>query len=203
MRQMKKQLHVQYKGDRSYLQGGDLFNALSKFADEMLSGVDVFVEQLSFRRFARTACDVTTELPEDPSSIVGEVRFHQSGKDAVDAWLIETGRPVMGRLPFDEESLLAGSLLDLESQRVSLSERTGHTPIEEAIALTKRLNYAVCPKVNGKWVFAQLMLTERLNADYSQLEIRMKNLIACRFSNNEIYVDDRRIGIMRFIVGDP
>lgn len=204
MNPMRKLLPLVYKGEREYLHGSDFYNGLSDMAVELTGKENAFVERLAFRRFARMACEVTTEQPVEPSTVVGHVRFRlPAGTDSLEAWLVETDIQVRRREPFDEATLLVNSSLDVAGRCASLLKRSVHTPIEDVIALTKQLNYAVNPEVNGKWVFGQLDLAEPLTASYQQLKIRMKNLIAGRFSINDIIADGRNIGAMRFIVGAP
>jgi hypothetical protein len=125
------------------------------------------------------------------------------GAEGVEVWIFETTNPVTSRRPFEEATLLAHAILGQDGCSARLPDRTGFSPIEEVIALTKYLNYAVSPMVNGKWVFGQLDLVEPLPKDYRELEIRLKSLLGGRFSVNEILADDRAIGIIRFIVGTP
>lgn len=201
---MKVQLEIGYKGSRTYLHGSDIFNALTQVAPTLGDDTSAFVEQLIFRRFARNGCDVTTERPEDAAAIVGQVSFRAPGRDAsVAAWVVETDRAVAERRPFDEAQLLAKAVLDVAARSDRLPERSIYTPIEELIALTKQLNYAVCPLDKGQWVFGQLDLSAPLGADYKSMEIRVKTLLTGRFSINEVWVDGRAIGAMRFIVGAP
>jgi hypothetical protein len=201
---MRKLLTLSYKGAREYLHGSDFFNILTDIAAEVTNHPDAFVDRLTFRHFARMACEVTTEQPADLSKAIGQVRFrlpHDSSH--LDAWLVETDISVTARRPFDEALLLANASLDESERSARIHDRSVYTPIEDVIALTKHLNYAVSPDVVGKWVFGQLDLTEPLIDSYQMLEIQMKSLIAGRFSVNDILVDGRRIGSMRFIVGAP
>ena len=201
---MKELLSLTYKGEREYLHGGDFYNALADIATEFTGDASAFVDLLAFRRFARLACEVTTEQPVGPSTVVGQVRFSLPGKaESLGAWLVETDHAVSGRRPFDEAALLVNSSLDAQGRCASLPERSIYTPIEDVIGLTKQLNYAVSPEADGKWVFGKLNLVEPLTEDYRKLEIRMKNLISGRFSVNDIVIDGRNIGTMRFIVGAP
>lgn len=200
---MNKALHLCYKGNREYLHGSDIFDALSVMADELTGGVGAFIERITFRRFARLSCDVTTEPTADPSRIVCQARLRVPGSESVDVWIVETANPVTSRRPFDEEQLLARASLGCDRRSARFPGRGGYSPIEEVIALTKYLNYAVSPEVNGKWVFGQLDLVESLPANYSILEIRIKSLVGGRFSINEILTDGHSIGTIRFIVGKP
>ena len=201
---MNIQLEIGYKGNRGYLHGSDFFNALMEVAPAVGDDRSAFVQQLIFRRFARNGCDVTTERPNDTASVAGQVSFWLPKHEAsVAAWLVETERAVKQRCPFDEAVLLSTASLNVAARSNCLPERSIYTPIEVLIALTKQLNYSVCPLEKGQWVFGQLDLAGPMPADYRRMEIRMKNLLAGRFSINEVYVDDRPIGAMRFIVGAP
>ncbi len=201
---MHKTLILSYKGNREYLHGSDIFNALSGMAAELTGVSGAYIERITFRRFARMSCDVSTEPPADPSGIVCQAKLHAPGQAAcTDVWLVETTNPVTSRKPFDEAQLLANATLGSDGRSARLPRGGGYSPIEEVIALTKHLNYAVSPTVNGKWVFGQLDLTKPLPADHQELEIRMKSLVGGRFTVNEILADSRSIGLIRFIVGAP
>ena len=198
---MNKLLSLSYKGDRAYLRGSDFFVALTEFATEVTGHSDAFVERLAFRRFASRACEVTTMQPADISKVIGQARFSlPAGMRQLDVWLIETDLVVTSRCPFDEHLLLAEASFNEVGRTSSLPARSIYTPIEDVIALTKHLNYSVSPDVEGKWIFGQLDLVEPLTDNYRQLEIQMKNMIAGRFSVNEIVIDGRIIGTIRFIV---
>jgi hypothetical protein len=200
---MRKLLALSYKGARKYIQGGDFFNALNDTAREFTGQTDAYVDRLTFRRFARLACELTAEQPADLSMVVGQVRFKLPDSSHLSAWLVETDIAVTVRRAFDEDQLLANASLDQEQRSARLPVRSEYSPIEDIIALTKYLNYAVSPEVEGKWVFGQLDLAEPLTENYQALEIQMKNLIAGRFSANDILIDGHHIGSMRFIVGAP
>ena len=198
---MNKLLSLSYKGDRAYIHGSDFFVALTEVATEVTGHSDAFVERLAFRCFASSACEVTTMQPADMSKVIGQARFYlPAGMRQVDVWLIKTDLVVTSRRPFDEHLLLAEASFNEVGRTSCLPARSIYTPIEDVIALTKHLNYLVAPDVEGKWVFGQLDLVEPLIANYHQLEIQMKNTIAGRFSVNEIVIDGRIIGTIRFIV---
>lgn len=201
---MKKLLPLSYKGSRQYIQGGDIFNALTDSSSEITNQDKVFINRLVFRRYARHACELTIERPENMETVVGQVRFRSwSDGTLIDGWIVEKAIPVSDRQAFDESLLLAAATLDQEGRSASLPDRSMYTPIEDVIALTKHLNYSVSPQVRGNWLFGQLDLLEPLNDNYRTLEIKIKNMIVNKFSVNDILLDGRRIGTIRFIVGTP
>lgn len=195
---MSRPLRLGYKGGRSYLHGSDIFHALNEWALECQGGT-AYVARLSFRQLARTSCAVSTEPPK--AGLMGEGLLNVSGVE-VPFWVVETGGAVQRRYAYDEEKVVAPLILDIAARQAVLPIETA-TPIEEIIAVTKRLNNEVAPLVDGKWLFGQLQLNGPLLRGGGDLKIVMRSLLASRFSINEIYYGNRLVGNIRFVVGHP
>jgi len=190
-------LGLSYKGERDYLHGSDIFQALSEWA-RATYGENVFVSRLSFRHLARSHCTVTTEPLQ--SSLAGEGKLIAQGA-AVPFWLAETGQPVQERYAYDEDAVVAPLIMDADSRQAVLPAVTA-SPIEEVIAVTKKLSNQVAPLSSGKWLFGQLQLNEPLTREGRPLRIVMRSLLASRFSINDIYYGERLIGNIRFVAGE-
>jgi len=132
--------------------------------------------------------------------LVAQGRASHADKDR-SFWIVESQQPATGRYDFDEDSVVAPAVRD--GEEIVLEKRSNYTPIEEVIALTKRLSYELSPDIDGKWVFGQLNLSCALPNDYSSLRISRVSEIAGRFSVNNIFVDNHNVGDIRFIVGSP
>lgn len=199
---MKKLLPLLYKGSRDYLHGSDFFNSLMKLAEENTGDSDSYVERLTFRGYACKLCELIDIKPIDQGKVIGQVRYMTPvDSNKINFWLVETDKLVTNRYEFDENVVLLNSNLNEEKRSIILPNRSIYTPIEDVIILTKRLNYAISPINNGSWLFGQLDLLEPLIDNYNSLEIKMKNLIEGKFSINEILIDGRMIGSIRFIMG--
>lgn len=199
---MNKLLPLLFKGSRDYLHGSDFFKVLTELSEEYKEVRNSYVEKLTFRRYASRLCELTDIKPVAQEKIVGQVRYANVIGENIELWLIETNEQVLGSYPFDESIVLEKTYLEQEKRSVRLSKRSIFTPIEDVIILTKHLNYAVSPIVNGRWLFGQLNLNEPLIENYDSLEIQMKKLIEGKFSVNNIFIDGRMIGSIRFIVGE-
>ncbi len=199
---MIEPLTLAWKGSRTYLHGSDLFNALAEIAEFVSGDQSAFVSQLIFKRFARNALAVTTDEPATNVQTIGKARlaFAKLGT-GTNLWIIETGDEVTTRRPFDEDDLVATAVVD--ENAITLSKRSHYSPIEEIIALTKKLNYALSPEVSGRWVFGQIDLSCRLDTDHQITRIERKNIVGNRFSLNEIQLNEKPVGTIRFIVGSP
>ena len=194
----RQQLDLKFKGDRTYIQGGDIYNVVDRFVRK--TDVASFLLYLAFRRFARQDCDLLWDRPASTEKLIaqGSVSLSDSRRPF---WIIESDRPAAGRYPFDEDSVVAPAVR--HGEQIVLEKRSIYTPIEEIIALTKRLSYELTPDIDGKWVFGQLNLRCALPDEYRKLRITRKSEVAGRFSVNDIDIDDNQVGDIRFIVGAP
>ena len=197
-------LSLPYKGSRNYLHGTDFFNVLLEHAADITGHPNAFIQHLTFRRYARRPCVVKLTKPDDLDQIVSQVRFLTlPEKHKLNAWIIETSGVISERRPFNESLLLKKAQYNPTNNSTVLLERTQFSSIEEIVVLTKYLNNIISPQVYEKWLFAQLDLSGPINNEYHTLEIKIKNLIANKFSLNEIIIDNKLAGTIRFIVGTP
>ena len=93
-----RQLQLGFKGQRSYIQGGDIFNAATAIARE--AGPEWFLSVLAFRHFARGDCDLHWSRPAPEATLIGHgVATDTSAKRPF--WITESQRPATGRNPYD------------------------------------------------------------------------------------------------------
>jgi hypothetical protein len=195
-------LNLQFKGQRNYIQGGDVYTAVHSLAPRLTEANDVFVSNLAFRRFAKNDCDLSLDQPEDGQEYIAKGKISDGqGKDLRHFWVLESERPAAGRYAFDEQAIVTPAAI--KDQEIILQGQTGYAPIEETIALTKALHYQLMPDINGRWVFGQLDLDRPFSATRKTLRIELISAKARRFSMSKIFEDDELTGNIRFIVGDP
>jgi len=200
---VKRLLDLSYKGERNYLHGSDFFNSMSDLAG-VLTGEPGYIEKLVFRKFAVHACAISNDSDVDDSTVIGSLRFKSLVSQTHSDWqIIETAQEVTGRYAFDEDELVTQAEINIQARSAVLPQPTRFTPIEEVIALTKRLNYEISAPRHGKWVFGQLDMKRPLLRPYDRLELHMRNLIQDRFSVNDIILNGEHVGTIRFIVGTP
>lgn len=195
-------LTLAWKGSRTYLHGSDVFNALVGIVESVSGDRSAYVSHFTFKRFARTALAVTTDQPATNVTTIGKARLASAKLGtSTNLWIVETGDVITTRRPFDEDGLVATAVVN--ENTITLSKRSHYSPIEEIIALTKKLNYALSPEASGRWVFGQIDLSCRLDTDHRTTRIERKNIVGNRFSLNEIQLNEKPVGIIRFIVGSP
>lgn len=197
-----EKLNMSFKGDRGYLHGSDFYNAIR--ATAFLQSTESYISELTFRRFAKNQCFITDIAPTDSSLVVGsfKTKLINNPDFLKEYYMVETDTKVNDHYEFHEDMLVVNAIVDT-TQLTARLPKTAYSSIEEVIALTKLLNYAVAPNVSGKWVFGQLKLEMMLPENYSVLIITMKNMIKERFSINSIIIDGEVVGNIQFIVGKP
>jgi len=72
-----QKLNLRFKGQRSYIQGPDIFNAATRKLHE--ADAEAWVSMLAFRRFARLDCDLVVAKPQAEAHMVAQGLANSSG----------------------------------------------------------------------------------------------------------------------------
>lgn len=195
-------LNLQFKGQRDYIHGTDVYNAIQSLAFHLTDSIEAFVSNLAFRRFAKNDCDLSLNQPDTNLDYVAKGKISDSqGQEIRHFWVLETERAPKGRYAFDEKKIVTTATI--KDKEIALQGQTAYSPIEETIALTKTLHYHLMPEISGKWVFGQLDLVRPFSPIRHNLRVELISVKARRFSMNKIFEDDELTGDIRFIVGEP
>jgi len=192
-------LKLCFKGERNYLQGGDLCNAVMEAVSASSVGEAVRF-QLAFHRFIATQPDMVwlevDKPPSRPENVAAEFVVRGSlGKTS--GWLIETDRGVDCRIPFDEERIARHC--NFAGESVSILEDSGYLPMEVAVSMTKQLHNRLLPAPSGRWIFTKLDLSRYPGAaDAPALTITLKQNLHGRLTKSEVSVHDRSLGFIYF-----
>ena len=186
-----------FKGGRTYIHGTDLLQSVTQFLEAETGG---YLTEMSFRLFGDRQCAIMFSSPESSETRVicqGRWYYSETVSD-VKFWVVEQGEPVCGRYEFDEDSLCAGA--ELSGDTILRPFNSKFSTIENIVALTKKLHNERLSITNGKWVFGQIVLTQRLPESSDKIAIQNYQNIKNRFSRNHILLDGQNIGEIRFIV---
>lgn len=192
-------LNTSFKGNRKYLQGGDLFNSVNSFLENKFSNNNIYIKNLKFNRFTYTAVSISFQN-ENPQDRIAEGEFIVDG-ELNKFYLQKTNVSPKDRVDFDEESMIKRACF--EGVQAKLSVPLEFSAIEVIVSLTKALNYKLESPKSGKWVFGRVDLFSGLPKINSNLIIRNIKNISGRFSINEIIIDGILVGNIQFVVGEP
>jgi len=195
-------LNIALKGNRNYIHGTDIFDALvslsTHFAGAQRLPTDL---DISFHKLAYSGL---TLFHRRPAGAECSVHFSfQSGNERKEVYLIEDNRPIIMRRPFDEEKIIAPAIFSeprtASEPSVEVDVNDEFSPIESWIAITKALHLKQFPYAHGKWLFtrgrfARYDAFPKASKYYAALESSVGGL----FTRTAISVDGERIGDIFF-----
>jgi len=193
-----QRLDLAFKGERTYLHGTDMYNAILDFLGarhgrDGISGLDV-----SFHRMARRAVDLhDAPCPEAGQPVA--VCAYRAGTDVRRIYLYESGDEVQGRRPYDEASLVAG----MDTDRATLSGvwpgPSPYSDVEVWVALTKGLHQRVLPDLRGQWLFARGQFPRvRRESGPGERRLRIVSNFQNRLTRTTLHHDGQDAGVIYF-----
>ncbi|WOJ96931.1 hypothetical protein R0137_17065 [Congregibacter brevis] len=191
-------LKLKFKGNRNYLHGSDIYNTVVRELSLRNGGR---LKRLAFRSFSRTQVLLCWDTPGEGSIKVGQGQWIADSGSEFPFWIIETQVSIIEAYAFDEPSIV--SKASIRDETLICDYHLGYSPIENIIALTKRLAYHLMPVSSGKWIFGQLDLEADIDRDFRSIVIERQGHIANRFMRCSIHLDGAFVGNIRFILGNP
>lgn len=188
-------LEICYKGQRNYIQGGDLYSAIIKYLPP-----DAAPFRLTIHRFATKSCDIvfseTDYTGPLESSLIAEFAY-ATGSEKRTGRVIETENTIDCRAPFEEEKIEALCTIDKGQNEIIIAGESGFTPIEVVISMAKNLHYSLYSS-EGKWIFVRLDLERLFQPDDRRLRIGLKHNLNNRLTKSLIESDGIGIGHIFF-----
>lgn len=184
-------LDTPLRGDRDYITGADLCAA----ADRELVIAGAWLESLKFRRFAGNSCVLSTsERAHAPDSIVatGTAMVADRRRKVI---VLETEQSPRNRIAFDERAIV--ELAQIDDSSISQVRRSGHSFIDECIALTKFLHQQVLGG-EGKWIFTSIGLSAPMPSDERLLKISLTATIGGRATRAAVEVGGTPCAVVGF-----
>lgn len=190
-----------FKGSRNYLHGTDLYNALCLHVPQASGLATDAPLRIVIHHLVSHECDMLLggpgETVEKPDKVWAEFSF-TSSKGSISGWMSETERPVLCRYEYAEELIEKNSTVNATGNQIVIVQDTGFSPIEVAVAMTKKLHCSLLP-VQGKWLFTKLELKRLLNpTDASTLRIKLEHNFNNRLTKSSLTAGDTHIGYIFF-----
>jgi len=192
-----KQIEFQFKGEREYIQGPDMFNAVigAMEKDE--------VRNICFTAhgFVKTPiCKLFLTDDKQELAGIGEAKarchFDKDGKTHWGALVEDADNTVAGRrYEFDEASII--SACRMESEGIVLMQPTQFSFIENIVAMNKHMHLQMFPEIQGSWAFTRIDLDADCEAN-NNLELRFRHNMNYRLTKSDILFDGKKIGDLYF-----
>lgn len=199
-------LSLCFKGERDYLQGTDLAEAVATLARKEL-GAGVSRLQIAMHRFFCVQPDMHWAWLDDAGKLerprtAGADFSVAAGAQALRGWISESTRKVDRRIDFDEQRITARCRLAGDS--IAIEGETGFLPIEVAVSMTKTLHNRRYPAPAGRWIFTKLDLNRLpAPADAARLSIALRDNLHGRLTKSEIRAGGEVLGSIYFSLLGP
>ncbi len=192
---MTEQLQFRFKGDRTYVHGTDVFNALLN-SNIVRNLAPVQSIDLVFRRTITTSLQLTPVTKLSGSELVRCVFETTDGQSLCECTAGST--EVNGRYPYDESDVLRGAAISQSQREASLTLSTEYTFIEQLVALNKALVQDCVPLPDDrKWLFARLVFSGPI-PDSGWLSLKCDSASNLRITESVITLDESIRGKIYF-----
>ena len=189
-------MDFEFKGNRNYVQGADIYSAALRIACELWDRypdevTGTFHNPLKSQGIFRLRLSEKGAFSED---IYARFIF-RLGESKHELVLNATNQPISVIRPYDEEDVLRFS--EMSTRLIRMIVRSDYSYIEQIIAMTKRLHHVVYADVHDKWLFTKLHIKDCIAPeDYceSAIEIRAERKVQNILSQCSIFVNDSSVG---------
>ena len=192
-------LRFQLKGQRNYVQGPDIHDAL---CDALIQQGHAIIEKLDlvFHQMARTQLAARVldagEEPGEGTNVVLRCMLDGEPRTVIAK---ETGEVITARVEYDEDRLVAAMKFDLPANVVELGEIAGYSNCEKVVSMNKALLTRVLPEARGKWLFTRLQLSRSFRQQrFANLQLVFLGHSNFRITRTQIIGDGEKLGHLYF-----
>lgn len=203
---MEMQLQFKFKGSRNYVQGPDIFNAISQEFQARSGG---WIKQLRFGSLLKNNAKllIGSDLLNYNKKILSATGVASAyGEKGIPFSLLPLDNSlIFERYEYNEQEIIDKLSFCEEDKSIELAAQTPYSLIEEAVAAVKELNNQLAtPPPDRKWLFTGINLNKKLPPNRSGLALKTicRQIIANRFSRNELYMDSHLLGVIEFTLGN-
>ncbi len=187
-------VNFKFKGERDYIQGPDIINALLAH----FTGEEIVNLKFSINGFIKKCTNTILVYSIEPKRLAAKCRGHLTyGGKKLWVEIIEQEQQLgnEGRYPYDESAITSQCVV--KGEMVSLTECATFSFIEIVVAMKKFLLSELNRQINCKWVFTAIEI------DYyedirSNLSIRIIHNFQNKLVKSEILSSGEHIGLIYF-----
>lgn len=194
-------LELSYKGDRTYLQGPDMYDAVMDYLGRLESNHMDGPVKMVMHEFARNQVDLLYSIGAERCPRPENARLEFSLSNDVTGWLTETDRPVTVSRPYPEDEVLAGSKID--GKTITAEHPETFSAVEVIVSITKQLHQTLFPE-QPKWIVTRLELSAPLQRHYpSGLQVELLHVLGSRLTKSAARAGVTELGHIYFSAIKP
>lgn len=193
-----KQIDFRYKGERDYIHGTDMFNAMMDVSKSAATYSNIHFTIHDFVR--RLSCQLYLTDNKESLNEVDEIAVRcQLNIDAITHWIAivpNAGDIAMEeRYAYDESQIV--SLCNMLDDGIVLNQLSPFSFIETIVAMNKHMHQQLFPEVDGKWIFTRIDLP--IFCDVREnLALRLRHNMNYRLTKSDVVLNGKKIGDIFF-----
>jgi len=196
----REQLKFRFKGDRNYIQGGDMYNELVRTVGIFYDTSEFSLFRLKLYRFCSQQCEIligeSDDLELSPDRLVADV-LGKRGDFNIYGYVFELSEPITDRYSYDEDRVF--SVCSIAENEIRVNDECGYSAADVSVTMTKLLHNTLYPVNERRWIVTQFDLTRVFsNEDAGNLRIVLQHNFNDRLTKSAIFVDREQIGFIYF-----
>jgi len=184
-----------YKGNRNYIHGTDIYNAIMDCIDnENIKNIRFSIHDFIWKN----NCKIFLYNDNEKLKKNFPVRCSmQVNRNALKVGLMEEDlfESKKLRYNYDEDQII--KLCNFDYERVYIEQESPYSFIETIVAMKKEMLSRLFPETIGKWAFTQLHLTHNFQGT-KKLEIKIKAKLGFHLIKSDIAHENNKIGTIFF-----
>lgn len=189
-------LKLKFKGDRDYLHGTDIYNAVLDCIEKINEKpLDI---DFSFHKIARYQLDLYFNDCAGGGAPVARCTYICKGVRKIIS-ITESTNHVLERYSCDEENFVAGLVLCPDEKKCTLFAPSQGSDIEVWVAMTKMLHNQVYKNNKGKWYFVRAKLnSHKKKTPFSERVVVNIAAIGNKLTRSKLIQDGDDVGEIYF-----
>lgn len=196
-----KNLRFCFKGDRNYVHGTDIYNAIIKFIKEEQGLINIRKIDISIHEIIKNnlSAELFNNKDADIEGKPAVVFSFMHTSDKYRLLLSENDQKIDCRHQYREEDIISSCKIDIKNKKIELATESGYSNIENYVAMNKALLKSIYHDVKGKWFFTRLQtdLYEETSI-FRSLTVELKHNFNFKLTKSLIRMDNREIGYLYF-----
>lgn len=186
-------LNLLFKGERTYLHGTDMVDALAAIAPGLIE-ISLRIQKVAERPLAAV---LLSGESADYGEVVATVRASRDGEKINIALVENRSAPPPGRYEYDEDDVVGQATIGNEEQTAEMSWNDRYSSIEQIVTLHKALLTQCFAASGARWYFSRLDVP-RFPSAFAKLSLAVTQALGTSLVRSGIAIDGQPFGNIYF-----
>ena len=186
-------LNLLFKGERTYLHGTDMVDALAAIAPGLIE-ISLRIQKVAERPLAAV---LLSGESADYGEVVATVRASRDGEKINIALVENRSAPPPGRYEYDEDDVVGQATIGNEEQIAEMSWNDRYSSIEQIVTLHKALLTQCFAASGARWYFSRLDVP-RFPSAFAKLSLAVTQALGTSLVRSGIAIDGQPFGNIYF-----